>query len=50
MHGNRSPFAGAGIRGKIVGLTLEDPCETFIKVYWAAVTALFTARGSSSNA
>lgn len=38
--GNRSPFADADIRGKITGLTLEDPRESFIKVYWAAATAL----------
>ncbi|WP_342594905.1 FGGY family pentulose kinase [Salinicola lusitanus] len=38
--GNRSPLADPDIRGAIVGLTLESPTETFIKVYWAAATAL----------
>jgi ribulose kinase len=38
--GNRSPFANPDIRGKITGLTLDDPRESFIKIYWAAATAL----------
>lgn len=38
--GNRSPLADPQIRGAIVGLTLESPRESFIKVYWAAATAL----------
>ncbi|KFF49673.1 hypothetical protein GY26_06750 [Gammaproteobacteria bacterium MFB021] len=38
--GNRSPLADPELRGAIDGLTLESPRETFIKVYWAAATAL----------
>ncbi|WP_110692229.1 FGGY-family carbohydrate kinase [Salinicola halophyticus] len=38
--GNRSPLADPDIRGAIVGLTLEPPRESFIKVYWATATAL----------
>ncbi|RYE61152.1 MAG: ribulokinase [Hyphomicrobiales bacterium] len=38
--GNRSPIANPDIRGKITGLTLEDPRESFIKIYWATATAL----------
>lgn len=38
--GNRSPLADPNIRGAITGLTLESPRESFIKVYWAATTAL----------
>ncbi|WP_311064435.1 FGGY family pentulose kinase [Halomonas sp. DWK9] len=38
--GNRSPLADPEIRGAIIGLTLDTPRESFIKVYWAAATAL----------
>lgn len=38
--GNRSPLADPDIRGVISGLTLDTPRESFIKVYWAAATAL----------
>ena len=38
--GNRSPYADPDIRGVIAGLSLDDPKESFIKVYWAAATAL----------
>ena len=38
--GNRSPLADPEIRGVITGLTLDTPRESFIKVYWAAATAL----------
>lgn len=38
--GNRSPLADPEIRGAITGLTLDSPRESFIKVYWAAATAL----------
>ncbi|MGP9765190.1 FGGY family pentulose kinase [Halomonas sp. AOP13-D3-9] len=38
--GNRSPLADPEIRGAITGLTLDTPRESFIKVYWAAATAL----------
>ena len=38
--GNRSPLADPDIRGAITGLTLESPRESFIKIYWAAATAL----------
>ncbi|WP_252107925.1 MULTISPECIES: FGGY family pentulose kinase [unclassified Halomonas] len=38
--GNRSPLADPEIRGAITGLTLDTPQESFIKVYWAAATAL----------
>ncbi|MBR9904970.1 MAG: ribulokinase [Gammaproteobacteria bacterium] len=38
--GNRSPLADPDIRGAITGLTLDTPRESFIKVYWAAATAL----------
>ncbi|WP_235040874.1 FGGY family pentulose kinase [Vreelandella profundi] len=38
--GNRSPLADPEIRGTITGLTLDTPRESFIKVYWAAATAL----------
>lgn len=38
--GNRSPLADPEIRGAITGLDLEDPRESFIKVYWAAATSL----------
>lgn len=38
--GNRAPFADATLRGAILGLTLEDPEETFLKVYWAACASI----------
>ncbi|MDD7909620.1 FGGY-family carbohydrate kinase [Pseudovibrio exalbescens] len=40
LLGNRSPFADAEMRGEIVGLTLEDPKETYLKVYWAAAASI----------
>ncbi|QBX99940.1 ribulokinase [Rhodophyticola sp. CCM32] len=38
--GNRSPFADPGLRGSISGLTLEDPAESFCKIYWAACLSI----------
>lgn len=40
LLGNRSPFADADMRGAILGLTLEEPRETFLKVYWAAAASI----------
>jgi len=38
--GNRAPFADATLRGAILGLTLEEPEETFLKVYWATCASI----------
>ncbi|WP_299154358.1 FGGY family pentulose kinase [uncultured Tateyamaria sp.] len=38
--GNRSPYANPDLRGAIMGLTLEEPGETFLKVYWAACASI----------
>ncbi|WP_062763330.1 FGGY family pentulose kinase [Falsirhodobacter sp. alg1] len=38
--GNRAPFADPTLRGAILGLTLEDPEETFLRVYWAACVSI----------
>jgi len=38
--GNRSPIADPDLRGAITGLTLEDPEDTFRKVYWAACASI----------
>ncbi len=38
--GNRSPYGNPDLRGAIMGLTLEAPDETFLKVYWAACASI----------
>lgn len=38
--GNRSPYSDPDLRGAILGLTLEAPEETFLKVYWAACASI----------
>ncbi|WP_375263632.1 FGGY-family carbohydrate kinase [Palleronia sp.] len=38
--GNRSPLADPSLRGAILGLTLEDPHETFLKVYWSTCASI----------
>lgn len=38
--GNRAPFADPDMRGAITGLTIEDPWETFEKVYWATAASI----------
>ena len=38
--GNRAPFADPELRGAITGLTIEDPEESCLKVYWAAASSI----------
>lgn len=38
--GNRAPFADPDMRGGVYGLTIEDPRETFRKVYWATAASI----------
>lgn len=38
--GNRSPLADARMRGAIVGITIDDPSEQLITLYWAAAAAI----------
>ncbi|SME97103.1 FGGY-family pentulose kinase [Tistlia consotensis] len=38
--GNRSPHADPGLRGVVSGLTIEEPAETLVKLYWAAACSI----------